>query len=461
MRKSQHRYQVVNFIYTHSLGSLRNLFVFVMATILLLSLAGTSIAVEPPAFIKASVGKTNKLWAGQRVNMYVTLYTTISFSGTPRFSLPKVSGMLMMENEDRPLLGSESIDTVTYVSKRHEFALFPLRPGMVKVPAFDVEFGYRGEDGKVISQSFHTKELQFTVHKISGVDPEKPVITTTDLQVKDQWTPHPVKAKVGDAFTRTVTLTAEDIPGMVFPPLNIERIDGLGVYHKQPRVNDQMQRGAFTGRRIETITYVCEKEGKFTLPGMNINWWNPKNEELKEIKLKPVTLEVAANPLLETEDPPGAEQQSFGSFSWKPASITMFVLAIAVIGLLWLLHLKKQQASSLEPSEADLFKQFHRASTSSDAAKTMQALMRWLDRSSLTGASGRLDLFVLRTGDTDLGRQIQALETVLFSSGEINKGTGSWSAGGLYRAVKRARRKLGQTNTRLKAGEEGLPALNP
>jgi len=461
MRKSQHRYRVVNFIYTHSSGPLRNLFVFVMATILLLSLAGTSLAAGPPAFIKASVGKMDKIWAGQRVNMYVTLYTTTSFSGTPRFSLPEVSGMLMMENEGRPLLGSEPIDTVTYVSKRHEFALFPLRPGTVKVPAFDVEFGYRGEDGKPITQSFTTKELQFSVLKIPGADPREQVITTGDLQVKDQWTPQPVKAKVGDAFTRTVTLTAEDIPGMAFPPLNIEKIDGLGVYQKQPRVNDQMQRGAFTGQRTETITYVCEKEGKFTLPGMNINWWNPKNEELKEIKLKPVTLEVAANPLLETEDQPGAEQQNSGSFSWKLAGIALLVLSVAIIGLLWLLRLKKQQSSSLEPSEADLFKQFHRASTSSDAAKTMQALTLWLDSSGLTGVSGRLDLLVSRAGDPDLGRQVQALETVLFSPEEVNKGTGSWSAGGLYRAVKRARRKLGQADIRLKVGEEGLPALNP
>ena len=104
MRKNQHKYRVVNFIYTQSSVSLKNLFVFVMATILLLFLTGISLAAGPPAFIKASVGKTDKIWAGQRVNMHVTLYTTVSFSGTPRFSLPKVSGMLMMENEDRPLL---------------------------------------------------------------------------------------------------------------------------------------------------------------------------------------------------------------------------------------------------------------------------------------------------------------------------------------------------------------------
>lgn len=433
----------------------------VLTALLFLVLGGLSFAGSQPAFVREKLVQAEKIWVGQRVNMYVTLYTTTSFSGTPRFSLPEVSGMLMMENEGRPLLGSEPIDTVTYVSKRHEFALFPLRPGTVKVPAFDVEFGYRGEDGKPITQSFTTKELQFSVLKIPGADPREQVITTGDLQVKDQWTPQPVKLKVGDAFTRTVALTAEDIPGMAFPPLNIEKIDGLGVYQKQPRVNDQMQRGAFTGQRTETITYVCEKEGKFTLPGMHINWWNPKNEELKVIKLKPVTLEVAANPLLETEDQPGAEQQSSRSFSWKLAGIAMLVLAVAIIGLLWLLRLKKKQTSFLEPSEADLFKQFRRTSTSNDAARTMQALMRWLDRSGLSGVSGRLELLVSRADDADLGRQVQALETVLFSPGEISKGAGSWSAGGLYRAVKRARRKLGQADIRLKVGEKGLPGLNP
>ncbi|MBE9551141.1 MAG: BatD family protein, partial [Proteobacteria bacterium] len=406
----------------------------VLTALLFLALNGLSFAGSQPAFVREKLVKVEKIWPGQRLTLYVTLYTTTPFSGSTRFELPKVSGMLIMENEDRPLLGTEKIDGVSYIFKRHEIALFPLRSGSLTMPAFTVEFGFRGENGKVVDQSFTSRQLQFSVLEIPGADPQKPVITTANLQVKDQWNPEPGKAKVGDALTRTITMTADDLPGMAFPPLNIEKIDGLGVYQKQPRVNDQMQRGAFTGQRTETITYVCEKQGKFTLPGMHINWWNPKNEELKVIKLKPVTLEVAANPLLETEDQPGAEQQSPGSFSWKLASIALLFFALAIIGLLWLLRLKKQQPSSPEPSEADLFKQFHRASTSSDAAKTMQALMRWLDCSGLTGVSGRLDLLVSMADNADLGLQVQALETVLFSPEEIKKGAESWSADGLYRA---------------------------
>ena len=436
-------------------------FILVLAAILLVSAAEATLAGRAPAFIEASLGKTDKIWTGQRVNMSITLYATTSFSGTTRINLPKVSGILIMENTDRPLLGSTTIDGVSYVHKTHEINLFPMRSGTLTVPALEVEFGYRKEDGQVANQSFRTKNLQFTALEIPGADPGKMVITSTDLKIEDRWNPTPDKAKVGDALTRTITFLARDVTGMAFPAFEPQKVDGLGLYRKNPRVSDQTHRGEFTGQRTETITYVCEKQGRFSIPAMTLLWWNPSTEELKEISLEAVSIEVAANPLLETEGRPGTEQQITSGFPWKPASAALLVLTAAVIGLLWVRHFKHRQSFSGEPSEADLFRQFRGASATNDTAKIMQTLMHWLDRSGLTGDCGRLDLLVCRSGDTDLGRQVQALEAILFSAEEFDNNDGSWSAIGLYRAVKRARGKLGQADIRSKAREEGLPTLNP
>jgi len=78
----------------------------VLTDLLFLALGGLSFAGSQPAFVREKFVQAEKIWVGQRVNMYVTLYTSTSFSGSTRFELPKVSGMLIMENEDRPLLGS-------------------------------------------------------------------------------------------------------------------------------------------------------------------------------------------------------------------------------------------------------------------------------------------------------------------------------------------------------------------
>ncbi len=139
-----------------------------------------------PAFIGTELQKNETIWQGQQQKLYVKLYTTTSFSGSTRFTLPKVSGMLIMESEDRPLLGTEKIDGVSYIFKQYEIVLFPQYAGSLTVPPFPVEFAFRDTGGKVVEQNFSTDELQFSVKSIPGIDPSKPVVTTKKFKVDDR-----------------------------------------------------------------------------------------------------------------------------------------------------------------------------------------------------------------------------------------------------------------------------------
>lgn len=427
-----------------------------MAIILLLLVSTDLVCAETnPAFIKTELKKTAKIWPGQRQTFYVKLYTTTSFAGSTRFELPKVTGMLIMESEDRPLLGTEKIDGVSYIFKQHEIALFPQRTGSLTVPSFTVEFGFHGAENKIARQSFTTNELQFTVERIPGADPQRPVITTTNLNVDDHWQPVPGTAKVGDAFTRTITMTAEDLPGMAFPPLNVRKIEGVGLYTKQPQVADEMQRGEFTGERIETISYVCEQEGTFTVPEAQIQWWNPKTESLRNIVLKAVELKVAANPLLQKENPVDSKVSGDARFSWKWPVLILLFSALAGAVFIWQRRRMKTQSSQVTDKEDELFKKFQEVSASHDAAATMQALLHWLDYSELTGSSGSLARFIELADDSELTMQIEALETTLYATGQKQH----WSGDKLYHAVQRARKKLKQFKPCIV--QHSLPPLNP
>ncbi len=426
-----------------------------LATLFCFLFAASSVAEKAPAFIKAELKKNETIWPGQRQILYVKLYTTTTFSGSTRFELPKVSGMLIMESEDRPLLGTEKVDGVSYIYKQHEISLFPQRAGILTVPSFIVEFGFQGTEGKVTRQSFTTNALQFTVENIPGADPQRDVITTTNLKTYDHWQPVPGKAKVGDAFTRTITLTAEDLPGMVFPPLNVQKIEGIGIYTKQPQVADEMQRGEFTGKRIETISYVCEQEGIFTVPEMHIQWWNPKKELLRDIVLKTVELKVAANPLLQKEKPAESMITGDAGFSWKWPLLILFSSILACAVFIWQHHRMKTQSSGMTNREDELFTKFQKVSASHDAAATMQALLHWLDYSELSGISGSLARFIQLTDDPELAMQIEALETTLYASGQKQQ----WSGDKLCRSVQRARKKLSQHKPGVV--QDSLPPLNP
>jgi hypothetical protein len=127
-------------------------------------------------------------------------------------------------------------------------------------------------------------DFQSTVGNPGRVAQADPVIST--------------KAKVGDAFTRTLTFTATDVPGMAFPPFRAGRVEGLAVYPKPPQVQDQGERGVLQGKRIEAVTYICQRPGIFTIPAASLTWWNTESAQLQIINFPAHKLEVIPNPAM-------------------------------------------------------------------------------------------------------------------------------------------------------------------
>ncbi len=250
-------------------------------------------------------------------------------------------------------------------------------------------------------------------------------------------------------------LTADNLPGMAFPPLHLKKPEGLGLYTKQPQVTDQMQRGDFTGKRIETVTYVCEQQGIFTIAEAYIQWWNPKSETLQNIVLKSVVLTVDANPFLQKETPADIAISETDEFSWKWVTVLLFFSGITGAVFIWQRSRKADLNLQITDKEMELFDKFQKAAVSQEAAATMQALLHWLNYSGLGGSSGSLTRFVELADDSELRVQIEALEKTLYAREDKR----SWSGDKLYSAVQRARKELKQHKTH--GMQQSLPALNP
>ena len=95
--------------------------------------------------------------------------------------------------------------------------------------------------------------------------------------------------KVGDAATRTVTITASKMRAMLIPPTKFKAPDGIVVYPRQPAVDDmKTDRGEFVeGKRVDSATYVMRKEGNYTLPPIRVEWWNLDKSKYKRLLFPP------------------------------------------------------------------------------------------------------------------------------------------------------------------------------
>jgi hypothetical protein len=229
---------------------------------------------------------------------------------------------------------------------------------------------------------------------------------------------------------------------MVFPPLPLARVEGLTVYAQPPVVQDQVERGAFTGQRTQTVTYVCERPGSVTLPALAIPWWDVTQQKLMQVTLPALTLEVVA------------------PRRWRPWWIVGAGLVLAAgVAVCWrkrhtLLEAWERRQAQYLASEAGCFAQLQQACRADDAMAAYNALLRWLDYihpgpDSATLAHDLLD----EHADADLQSNVEALQEAVLHRAP------HWHGHGLATALHRWRQERQQH--RPAAAALPLPALNP
>jgi hypothetical protein len=290
------------------------------------------------AKVRTSFKTDTNIWVGQKVTLVVEVLAPGYFSTAVTFDLPEPHGVLIMPPIVHPILSSETIDDTRYTVQRHELSAYPMRAGEQSVPAFSVHFEYTSSplDTNGIAATVKTNPMPIKIEVPPGAEDLGQVISARDLKIDETWQPEPGKesVKAGSAFTRTMVFTAPDVPGMLFPPVPTNPIDGLGIYPKR-QLLDHTDNGSLTGERRDVVTYVCQKPGEFTIPAVRFIWFDLDTQQLQTKDFPERTLKVIANPALATSSGAQAAQPvppMPSSTWWKLAGVAVvaFLLFIAV-----------------------------------------------------------------------------------------------------------------------------------
>lgn len=289
---NQSRLNLGNFI--HAQGTMRRtIAAFWIGLVALL----TASAQEPR--VRARLQVPDPLWTGQKVTLVVELLAPGYFSSAASFDLPNPPGLLLLAPADHPLVSGETIGGTYYTIQRHELAVYPATAGEHAIPPFRVRFSYKQAplDHDSVTAAVMTPSLSLDVTAPPGAEGLGQVISARNLRVVEEWKPATGKTpvQVGDAFTRIITFSAPDVPAMMFPPFPAAKIDGLGVYPQSPTVIDRTDRGTRQAERRDTVAYVCQRPGRFTVPAVRLTWFDLDAQKLQTIDLPAHTWEVAGN----------------------------------------------------------------------------------------------------------------------------------------------------------------------
>lgn len=353
-------------------------------------------AADSPAsdvLIRQSVEPASGVVIGQHVALYVDVLFRNGMPRPPRVSLPDTPGLQAFRFETQATTMRESIGNETFVGQRFEFALYPRRGGVFDLPPAAVTLLDR--DGGE-TRTTRGQALRLDVGVPPGVDPSQPVVATRGLTLTEQWAPPPTGAfRAGDAIVRTITRSAESVPGLAMRDLAFPAPDGARAYADTPEIDDHSNRGAITGRRTDRVTYVFERGGPVRLPAVAQPWWDLASRTMKTAQAPGATITVEAPP--PDADTPAADSRPEGGWLARHRSALiagaafLVILAIAAAG--FLRH--RRAADAVEERAA--FAALRRACAASDADAVYRAFARWraflapAEREAANRAAIRLD----------------------------------------------------------------------
>ncbi|MEN8166299.1 MAG: hypothetical protein ABFR65_02340 [Pseudomonadota bacterium] len=341
---------------------------------------------EPQGQVRLSIDTEKQYWVGQRVLVHLELLTTAFSFSEQRFELPRIDGGVLIQTDSSTIKLTERIDGEQWQILRYDLSFFAQREGDLEIPPLEVHFSASAGYGQPTTRfDLKTDPLTLQTQMPPGADPSQPVVTSPRLDIDEQWQPARDGFKVGDALTRTLSISAVDVSAIALPAMPQQRIDGIELLSKPPLVEDKTARGSLTGRRQERISYLFQQSGSYELPAWRISWWNPQSEQLEQHEFQARRLEIAPNPAAQPQ--PGAATSPARSKAarWWPWALSATALiALAAAAVRWTLPLWRRRQAAYLLSEPARYKRALAACRGNDPAQAYQALSEWLSSASVS-----------------------------------------------------------------------------
>ncbi|HEY7303973.1 MAG TPA: BatD family protein [Bryobacteraceae bacterium] len=416
--------------------------------------------------VRASIASPRPIIVGQAVRVDVSVLVPNYFMGEPGFPQLNMENAIVVLPGETPRNSNETIAGQTYAGITVTYLVYPQQPGSFALPKADISVKYAADPPKSVEVQVALPAVTFeAVIPAEAADLDY-FLPTTSLVITQKFDKPLDHLKVGDTLTRTVTITASKLRAMLIPPTKFEGQDGIIVYPKQPSVDDiKTDRGEFVqGRRIDTATYLIRKEGNYTIPPIQVQWWNLDRRKVQTAALPAIHFNATPNPGYNPELPPEAEQvmppaapraNPFKHYLRLAEIAAIALLAAALVSWLSLrfgtrlVRRWRESRRAYRNSEAAFFARLEKASRAGKAQEAYSLLLGWLNR--FRPGLG-LRQFLANSGDAELTREVESLASTVYGHD-----VGRWSGGRMIGRLELVRSR----RHREMRSKVSLPPLNP
>ena len=259
---------------------------------LLLSLSSVALAEEQLVEISARLIPAEGAVPGQRIKLEVTVATPRWFTAGTRIKLPEVPGLLLLQNQDFAANATERRDGESWTVQRWFIDVFATRPGSLIIPPLKVSVSVSKSPSEAVASTLETQALTVVTNippALVGVKQWVASPSVTLVQTIDG----SLDTYLGAAINRRITIKADDVMAMLLPRTTSPNEPLLQTYPEPPVLRNRSNRGGLTASRSDRISWIAGAPGVVEIPGVVVNWWNTKNQQLEVLTTDPLSISIS------------------------------------------------------------------------------------------------------------------------------------------------------------------------
>ena len=343
------------------------------------------------------------------------------------------------------------INGVDYTVITRKYAIFPQQAGQVTIPALNLTAEVMTQRRPVFNGFFNQQstEVKRVVSKAITLNvlpapteyKDNAWLPADAVELNQDWSDNQLQIKVGEPLTRTLHLTAKGTTVGQLPELSSSTsIDSLKTYPDQPVLKEDKLDDGLTASREEKIAYIPSKPGDYSLPAIEINWFNTQTRQMSKTTLPGVTIHAIANTetnVQPTQTPIETPSNSIVT-TVDTGQVRLWQAISAFLAFAWLLtgfayyrlaknHPEKTVTLSkkIKATETDLTADLNQACQENNAQLANESLLAWGKQHYA------VDNLISLAGfcSPELSQEIQQLNANLYSGQHQNwQGAALWQA---------------------------------
>ena len=194
-----------------------------------------------------------------------------------------------------------------FIVMERKYAIFPQQSGETTIEPlildakiaeggrrsrFD-DFGFFGQS-RTRTKRLRSQAIALKVRPIPSSFKGQHWLPAKQLQLQENWSENPPQFKVGEPVTRTLTLLASGLTAGQLPDFSTNRSlgDNLKQYPDQAKLDEQGVSDGLISRREEKVAIIPSKAGDYTIPPIEIPWFNTETEQLEVASLPARAIKV-------------------------------------------------------------------------------------------------------------------------------------------------------------------------